>query len=461
MFKKFESTILFIMKLLLFCACAGVFFLIFGSKFYFMLIPTRTSFITLGVFTLVYMMMNIIYGGFDIGKRKSKPIIYSFVLSVFFTDIAAHFFMCIMNITVVHNGKFVYDYPLLLLLTYIIQIFIIVVFTYGGNYIYFSANKPHDSIIITRKGEQTDSIVSKIGRYKKQYNITGTVFIDDPDILKKIDKADSIFFYNLSVPERNAFVEYCYHCKKDIYYSVELSDIVSLGSHRVYFDDKSMVYAPVKGLTFEQRVIKRIMDLVIAGMGLIITSPIFLITALCIKLEDGGPVFYKQERATYAGKVFNVIKFRSMKVEDGSIHKSVTKNDDRITRTGRIIRKFRIDELPQLINVIKSDMSIVGPRPEMVENVEKYTKELPEFAYRQRAKAGLTGMAQIYGKYNTTAYDKLKLDMMYIESYSFINDLKLILSTFKIMFMKESTEGMEGEETIALSHQPEKEKKND
>lgn len=444
MFKKFESTILFIMKLLLFCACAGVFFLIFGSKFYFMLIPTRTSFITLGVFTLVYMMMNIIYGGFDIGKRKSKPIIYSFVLSVFFTDIAAHFFMCIMNITIVHNGKFVYDYPLLLLLTYIIQIFIIVVFTYGGNYIYFSANKPHDSIIITRKGEQTDSIISKIGRYKKQYNITETVFINDPDILKKIDKADSIFFYNLSVPERNAFVEYCYHCKKDIYYSVELSDIVSLGSHRVYFDDKSMVYAPVKGLTFEQRVIKRIMDLVIAGFGLIITSPIFLITALCIKLEDGGPVFYKQERATYAGKIFNVIKFRSMKVEDGSIHKSVTKNDDRITRTGRIIRKFRIDELPQLINVIKSDMSIVGPRPEMVENVEKYTKELPEFAYRQRAKAGLTGMAQIYGKYNTSPKDKLIFDLTYINEYSVWLDIKLIFRTLLVLLTPDkSTEAFE------------------
>ena len=444
MFKKFESTILFIMKLLLFCACAGVFFLIFGSKFYFMLIPTRTSFITLGVFTLGYMMMSIIYGGFDIGKRKSKPIIYSFVLSVFFTDIAAHFFMCIMNITVVHNGKFVYDYPLLLLLTYIIQIFIIVVFTYGGNYLYFSANKPHDSIIITRKGEQTDSIISKIGRYKKQYNITETVFINDPDILKKIDKADSVFFYNLSVPERNAFVEYCYHCKKDIYYSVELSDIVSLGSHRVYFDDKSMVYAPVKGLTFEQRVIKRIMDLVIAGFGLIVTSPIFLITALCIKLEDGGPVFYKQERATYAGKVFNVIKFRSMKVEDGSIHKSVTKNDDRITRTGRIIRKFRIDELPQLINVIKSDMSIVGPRPEMVENVEKYTKELPEFAYRQRAKAGLTGMAQIYGKYNTSPKDKLIFDLTYINEYSVWLDIKLIFRTLLVLLTPDkSTEAFE------------------
>ena len=352
--------------------------------------------------------------------------------------------MCIMNITVVHNGKFVYDYPLLLLLTYIIQIFIIVVFTYGGNYLYFSANKPHDSIIITRKGEQTDSIISKIGRYKKQYNITETVFINDPDILKKIDKADSVFFYNLSVPERNAFVEYCYHCKKDIYYSVELSDIVSLGSHRVYFDDKSMVYAPVKGLTFEQRVIKRIMDLVIAGFGLIVTSPIFLITALCIKLEDGGPVFYKQERATYAGKGFNVIKFRSMKVEDGSIHKSVTKNDDRITRTGRIIRKFRIDELPQLINVIKSDMSIVGPRPEMVENVEKYTKELPEFAYRQRAKAGLTGMAQIYGKYNTSPKDKLIFDLTYINEYSVWLDIKLIFRTLLVLLTPDkSTEAFE------------------
>lgn len=444
MFKKFESTVVFLLKLIMFCSCAGVFFLLFGSKYPFMLIPSRTSFVSLGAFTLVYMMMNIIYGGFDIGKRKSKPIIYSFILSLFFTDIVAHFFMCIMNITVVHDGKFVYDYPLLLILTYIVQIFIIVAFTYGGNYLYFSFNKPHDCIIIARRGEQTDNIVSKIGRYKKQYNITGIVYLDEQDMLKKIDSADSVFFYNLSVPERNALVEYCYHCKKDIYYSVELSDIVSLGSHRVFFDDKSMVYAPVKGLTFEQRVIKRLMDLVIAGLGLIITSPLLLITAICIKLEDGGPVFYKQERATYAGRVFKVLKFRSMKAEDGSIHRSVTKNDDRITRTGRIIRKFRIDELPQLINVLKSDMSIVGPRPEMLENVEKYTKELPEFAYRQRAKAGLTGMAQIYGKYNTTPKDKLIFDLTYINEYSVWLDIKLIFRTLLVLLTPDkSTEAFE------------------
>lgn len=444
MFKKFESTLIFAMKLLMFLVCALVFFLAFGEKYHFMLVPSRTSLITLGVFTIVYTMMNIIYGGFDIGKRKSKPIIYSLILAVFFTDIAAHFFMCIMNVTIVHNGKFVYDYPLLLLLVYVIQVFLIIAMTYGGNYLYFSVKKPEDCIVIARKGEHTEDIVSKVGRYKKQYNITKIVNLDDSDIFKEIDAAHSVFFYNLSVSERNALVDYCYHCRKNIYYSVELSDIVALSGSRVYFDDKSMIYAPVKGLTFEQRIIKRLMDLAIAGLGLLVTSPIFLFTAIFIKLEDGGPVFYKQERATYAGRVFNVIKFRSMKQEDGSIHRSVTKNDDRITRVGKLIRKFRIDELPQLINVIKSDMSIVGPRPEMLENVEKYTKELPQFAYRQRAKAGLTGMAQIYGKYNTSPKDKLILDLTYINQYSVWLDVKLIFRTLLVLLTPDkSTEAFE------------------
>lgn len=448
MLKKFEATLIFAMKLLMFLVCAAVFFMVFGEKYYFLLIPTRTSLITLGVFAIVYMTMNIIYGGFDIGKRKSKPIIYSLVLAVFFTDIAAHFFMCVMNVTIVHNGKFVYDYPLLLLLVYAVQVLLIIAMTYGGNYLYFSVKKPQDCIVIARKGEHTEDIVSKVGRYKKQYDITKIVNNDDPDILKEIDAADSVFFYNLSVSERNALVEYCYHCRKDIYYSVELSDIVALSGSRVYFDDKSMIYAPVKGLTFEQRIIKRLMDLAIAGLGLLITSPIFLITAISIKLEDKGPVFYKQERATYAGRVFSVIKFRSMKQEDGSIHRSVTKNDDRITRVGRVIRKFRIDELPQLINVIKSDMSIVGPRPEMLENVEKYTKELPQFAYRQRAKAGLTGMAQIYGKYNTSPKDKLIFDLAYINQYSVWLDIKLIFRTLLVLLTPDkSTEAFEDGES--------------
>ena len=163
---------------------------------------------------------------------------------------------------------------------------------------------------------------------------------------------------------------------------------MSLGSQRLLFDDKSMICASSRELTFEQRVLKRLMDIIVSAIGLVIASPIMLVTALAIKLEDHGPVFYRQKRATYAGRIFEVYKFRSMRVEDGSIHRSVTKDDDRITRVGHVIRKFRIDELPQLINVLKSDMSIVGPRPEMIENVDKYTQELPEFTLPPARKGG-------------------------------------------------------------------------
>lgn len=444
MFKRFESSLLLLAKLFMFFLCVAVFFFLYGQKYSFLLIPTRTSIVTLGVFVIMYMAMTVIYGGFDIGKRKSKPIINSLILSVLFTDVVAHFFMCIMNVTVVHNGKFVYEYPLLLLATFVIQVFLIILMSYTCNDLYFSFKKPQNCIIVARQAEPTEGIIAKVGRYKKQYNITKVVYTNQPDIFKEIDTADAVFFYNLSVSERNAYVEYCYHFKKDIYYSVELSDIVAMSGKRVYFDDKSMIHAGVSGITFEQRIIKRLMDLVIACFGLLITSPIFLFTAICIKAEDKGPVFYKQKRATYGGRSFEVLKFRSMRTEDGSIHRSVTKNDDRITKVGRFIRKFRIDELPQLINVLRSDMSIVGPRPEMLENVEKYTRELPEFQYRHRAKAGLTGMAQIYGKYNTSPKDKLILDMTYINQYSIWLDIKLIFRTLLVLLTPDqSTEAFE------------------
>ena len=187
------------------------------------------------------------------------------------------------------------------------------------------------------------------------------------------------------------------------------------------------------------------MDIIISVVALIVTSPIMLITAAAIKLYDGGPVFFRQERCTIHGKVFRIHKFRSMIVDaekEGEVIPA-TEDDDRITPIGKIIRKIRLDELPQFIDILKGDMSVVGPRPERVEHVKQYTEELPEFSYRLKVKGGLTGYAQIYGKYNTTAYDKLKLDLMYIQNYSILLDLKLIIMTVKIMFVKESTEGFE------------------
>ena len=280
-------------------------------------------------------------------------------------------------------------------------------------------------------------------RYHRQYAVGQIASSDQRDLYMLIDRFDAIFLCNLTAEERVDIVEHCYCRKKDFYYTMEISDLVSIGSERVLFDDISVMRYNAHGLRLEQRILKRALDFLFSLAGLLVASPLMLGVALAIKLDDGGHVFYKQPRATYRGRAFNVIKFRSMK-EEGSVHRSATKNDDRVTRVGRFIRKFRLDELPQLFNVLRGDMSLVGPRPEMLENIEKYTEELPEFSYRLWAKAGLTGMAQVYGKYNTTPKEKLMLDMIYIERYSLLLDIKLILRTVMVLLTPdESTEGFD------------------
>ena len=202
-------------------------------------------------------------------------------------------------------------------------------------------------------------------------------------------------------------------------------------------------------LSFDQLLAKRALDLMLAVPAFIITSPVMLITAVAVKLYDGGPVLYKQVRLTRHDRKFEIYKFRSMVVdaESDGIAKLARENDDRITPVGRIIRATRIDELPQLFNILKGDMSFAGPRPERPEIMEEYCKEIPEFAFRTRVKAGLTGYAQVYGKYNTTPYDKLKLDLFYISNYSMWTDIKLILMTLKIVLKKDATEGVSEELT--------------
>jgi exopolysaccharide biosynthesis polyprenyl glycosylphosphotransferase len=222
------------------------------------------------------------------------------------------------------------------------------------------------------------------------------------------------------------------------------------GATEICLFDTPLLLVRGRGLTVTQKVIKRALDILLSVIAMIVASPIMLLVALAIKCEDGGPVFYRQDRVTLNGKVFSILKFRSMIVNAEKDGKSqpATGRDPRITKVGNIIRATRIDELPQILNILKGDMSIVGPRPERVEHVEKYTQELPEFTYRLKVKGGLTGYAQIYGKYNTSAYDKLRLDLMYIENYSILLDIKLILLTIRIILKKESTEGFEKQEEL-------------
>lgn len=450
MFRKFKRTYLLACHALCFTVNLGIFLLLFSLSNAPLLRPSRTAAITMLAFFFAYVLTTRVYGGFDIGQKKSKPIIYSLALCLVTADLIAHLFLCIMNVSVVHAGHFVYEQPWMLLLVIAIQIAVTAILTYACNYLYFTFVPQQKCLLICHREDNIRKLSKSIASYRKQFQITRQIDPKDPELLSAINDHECVFLCNLTATERVHIAEYCYSCRKNIYYTLEISDFISLGSRRIMFGDTSVMHCPPKSLTMEQRIIKRGFDILVSALGLLIASPILLVTALAIKLEDGGHVFYCQNRATYGGRVFKVIKFRSMK-EAGSVNVSVTKNDDRITKVGKFIRKFRIDELPQLINILKGDMTLVGPRPEMLENIEKYTNQLPEFSYRLWVKAGLTGMAQIYGKYNTSPKEKLALDLAYIEQYSLLLDLRLFLRTLLVLFTPdESTEAFDAEESEEL-----------
>lgn len=263
---------------------------------------------------------------------------------------------------------------------------------------------------------------------------------------------DVAILYELSANVRGKYMAHMIEQKKAFYVSPTVEDMMFKGCVPKHLLDTPLMKYDYVYESKDTYWKKRVLDIVFSTFVLLLTSPILLLIALLIKLEDGGPVFFKQKRCTKDKRVFEILKFRSM-IVDAEKHgvKPCVEHDDRITKVGHFIRKTRLDEMPQFINILKGDMSIVGPRPERVEHVEQYTKEIPEFAYRMKVLGGLTGYAQIYGKYNTSAYDKLRLDLLYIENQSLILDLKLILLTIKTMFIPESTEGFEVEKSREIS----------
>lgn len=259
------------------------------------------------------------------------------------------------------------------------------------------------------------------------------------ELMEAVKDYDTIILCHVSQKLRSELLAACARDGKNVYITPKLEDIILTNYEYRYLIDTPLL---VSGARHGEYRSKRILDISISLLMLVLFSPFMLLTAICIKLEDGGPIFYRQRRVTKNGREFDILKFRSMIVDaEKQGYKPAASRDSRITRTGRVIRAVRLDETPQLLNILKGDMSIVGPRPERVEHVRKYTEKLPEFAYRLRVRGGLTGYAQIYGKYNTSAEDKLKLDLMYIERQSFLLDLQLILLTIKIIFIPESTEG--------------------
>nr|WP_051527239.1 exopolysaccharide biosynthesis polyprenyl glycosylphosphotransferase [[Eubacterium] cellulosolvens] len=272
--------------------------------------------------------------------------------------------------------------------------------------------------------------------------------ISEDQLIQFIQGVDTAILYKISPEQRFRFTNLCLEMGKNFYFTPDLEDVIETGCEAKHLLDTPLMKYEYSYQNSKDLVLKRALDIFFSMLFLIILSPFMLVTAVAIRLEDHGPVFYRQKRYTKDGKIFDILKFRSMIVdaEKNGVQPS-TDGDPRITKVGEIIRKTRFDEVPQFLNILKGDMSFVGPRPERVEHVDLYMQEIPQFRYRMAMKGGLTGYAQVFGKYNTTAEDKLLLDLMYIENQTTLLDFKIALLTIRTIFQKESTEGFD--ETVS------------
>ena len=436
---KFESTLWLFIKIVFYSLLLAAFIIVQRQENIGLRRLSRTMGITIFTFTIVGLLLLTVYGTYDVGRRKSKPIIYSMTLAVICTDIVTYLQVMIMRAnTNIHEFRF--RGLGLLPVMFLVQLVIIIIFVYAGNALFFLIHEPEKCCVITSGQESLDVIAYAIGRFRKQYKISSV--LDYRSSTKKIEKyirsSDTVFMYDVPAEKRLLIMRLCYQYKTNVYFNPYLEDIMEINATHYVLDDVYLFNKNIKTLTMEQRIIKRLIDIFLSLILGILSSPFWILGALAVKLYDGGPVLFKQERATIHGRRFYVYKLRTMRQNVANY--SATKYDDRITKPGQFLRRTRIDELPQLLNVLKGDMTFVGPRPEMIKNVKNYTKELPEFRYRLRVKAGLTGYAQIAGKYNTTPRDKLIMDMMYIEQFSILRDIQIILQTAVVLLRSDSTE---------------------
>lgn len=389
------------------------------------------------LYILTLLLFLKLYSGLKIGYLKRGNIIYSHLLSLLFANIVTYF-----QIALIDRG-FRNVKPLLLMT--LIEAIFIVIWTYMFHFIYCKLFPPRRMILVY--GKRSDfHLLEKINAREDKYQICEMININKgtEEVKTRIKQYDGVIIGDLSAEIRNDILKYCYRESVRSYSIPKISDIIMRNSDILSLFDTPLFLNRNQAFTIERKIWKRLMDLILVGIVLFTLWPVILVIMIGIKFYDGGPVFYKQNRLTLGGQVFKIYKFRSMIVdaEKDGIARLASEKDCRITPIGHLLRRTRFDELPQIFNILKGEMSVVGPRPERPEIAEEYEKDIPEFRYRLKVKAGLTGYAQVYGKYNTSPYDKLKLDMMYIEKQSFLLDLKLVFMTPKILFMKESTEGI-------------------
>jgi exopolysaccharide biosynthesis polyprenyl glycosylphosphotransferase len=390
------------------------------------------------VYALILYISSNMYGSLRLGYLKNGELIYTHTVAT----ICANAVSYIPIVLLVKHFRSVM--PLVGLSA--VQFVVICVWGVLANGLYCRIYPPR-KVLMVYGDHPIEPLMMKLATRQDRFEVGETIQYRDNDdeIIGKLSSFEGVVISDLPSHIRNKLLKYCYAHTLRVYYTPKISDIIIRSAESMHYFDTPLLLSRNDGLKFEQALLKRLLDIAVSLTMLIVLSPLMLVTALAIRLYDGGPAFFYQERCTKDGKIFKICKFRSMVVnaeQDGLSHPA-TERDPRITPVGHLIRKTRIDELPQLINILKGEMSLVGPRPERIEHVKLYSEQIPEFAYRMKVKGGLTGYAQVYGKYNTTAYDKLKLDLMYIQNYSLLLDIEILFQTVKIVFLRESTEGFD------------------
>lgn len=405
----------------------------------------RGNLLMIALFMLVYLLFARVYNAFLVSINRISEMVYSQVLAALITDGISYLVIVLL----------IKGFPNLIpgVLAIAGQIVISFIWCFLAHHWYFRAFPPQKTLIVYDVREGMEKLINQYDLQKK-FQVEEVLQVEEClDSLHKLDKMETVFLSGIHSHDRNIILKYCIEHHIKVYVIPRVGDVLMSGAKQVHMFHLPMFrigrYDPQPEYVF----FKRLFDLIIAGTATIVLSPIMIITAIAIKAYDKGPVFYSQVRLTKDGKEFGVLKFRSMKVnaeKDGVARLSSGDNDPRITPVGRFIRKCRIDELPQLLNIIKGDMTIVGPRPERPSIAAEYEETMPEFRLRLQTKAGLTGYAQVYGKYNTTPYDKLLMDLMYISNANLLDDLMIMFATVKILFMSESTEGVSEGQTTAM-----------
>lgn len=400
-----------------------------------------------GFYMILMIFFIAAFGGYDIGVSRISHAAIGTSLGSFLTNLMVF----IVTVLMIGRMNLVPAIIIQYLQLIILDILILFILVYFGTAVYRRIFPPF--MMLQIHGRYSNNLDRKMNQRRDKYKIAKTLSEDTPfDVItKEIDNYDAVLINDVPSELKNRILKVCFDKQKRVYFTPKISDIIVKESSELNIFDSPLYLSRNIGFSISQRIIKRTGDIIISLLGIIITSPVMLVTAIAIHSYDKGPVFYKQTRYTIHKKKFQVIKFRSM-ITDAEAKggaRLATENDDRITPVGHFIRATRIDEIPQFFNVLKGDMSFVGPRPERPEIHEEYCRKVPEFDFRLSVKAGLTGYAQVYGKYNTTTYDKLKFDMMYVQKASIFLDLQLILLTLRVVFQKESTEGIEEGETTA------------